>query len=355
MRLIFITRKVDRGDALTGFIFTWIEKLSSRLKKLDVICQEKGDISGLPGNVEVHSFGKERGFGRLRQGYELFVISYKLARKANGFFIHMHPIYAITAWLPAKFWGRKIILWYTHKSVDFKLRVAHALVDAVFTASKESFRLNSNKVRVVGHGIDLNKFKVQSEKLKAKDRKFRTISIGRISPVKDYETLIKAMDILVHQKGMSDIEMEIYGRIGLPKHQGYLDGLVQFVRNANLEGVVKFQGELNYEYVDEVYGEADLFVNSSQTGSIDKTVLEAAASGIFVLTSNEAFFPKLKAISPTLLFARDNPHDLADKLEKIKAMPEAQKIEIRDRLVEWVRDEHNLENLAGKVLDFFRT
>ena len=147
MKLVFVTRKVDRQDFLTSFVFGWISKLAASLDKLYVICQEQGDTSGLPANVEVYSFGKEKGHGRFRQGLTLFTLIFKLAGNSQGIFVHMHPIYLITAWLPAKLFGKKIILWYMHKSVDLKLKIAHALADTVLTASPESFRVKSKKLR----------------------------------------------------------------------------------------------------------------------------------------------------------------------------------------------------------------
>lgn len=373
MKLVFVTRKVDRGDALTGFVFGWIEKLAKNLDKLYVICQEKGDTSGLPENVEVYSFGKDKGYGRLRQGFRLLVLSFKLGKNSNGFFVHMHPIYAIVAWIPAKFLGKRMILWYTHKSVDFKLRIAHALVDEVLTASQESFRLPSNKVRVVGHGIDLGKFTPLPQSLptsgggngtpqkisdflgtpKVGGSKFLIISIGRISPVKDYETLIKAVEILRDQ-GVRGLDVEIYGRVGLPAHQAYLDSLISFVHNADLEDIVKFQGEVNYEYVQEVYQEADLFVNLSQTGSIDKSVLEAAACGTMVLTSNEAFAASIKNIFHLLFFERNNPRDLAEKILQIKNLSDPDKHLLEGKLRVWVSREHNLDVLAKKIVAQFQ-
>ncbi|MDP3740710.1 MAG: glycosyltransferase family 4 protein [bacterium] len=371
MKLVFITRKIDRNDPLTGFVLTWISKLATRLEKFYVICQEKGDTSGLAKNIEVFSFGKEKGYGRLRQGYELLVISFRLARSADGFFVHMHPIYAIIAWLPAKLFGRKMILWYTHKSVDLKLKIAHALVDVVFTASKESFRLPSNKVRVVGHGIDIGKFTSlpnpphqgegeftsHSSPLggggKVGGKKFRIVSIGRISPVKDYESLIKAAEILVNEQGVKDIEVEIYGKIGLPQHQSYLDSLLKFIENAGLENYVKYQGELGYDYIDEVLQEADLSANMSGTGSIDKAVLEAAAAGKLVITSNEGFAEPLAKISPLLYFQRDKPAELAEKILALKNLDENTKGQIREKLRNWVEAEHNLENLVKKIIAEF--
>src|SRR3989339_374793 len=73
-------------------------------------------------------------------------------------------------------------------------KLAEKLTDKIFTASKESFRLPSKKVEVTGHGIDLDKFK--PAEIKKDGSKFKIISVGRISPVKNYEIMINATEIL---------------------------------------------------------------------------------------------------------------------------------------------------------------
>ena len=61
----------------------------------------------------------------------------------------------------------------------------------IFTASHLSFRLKSSKVVVTGHGIDTELFKPDHLRLNPKDQRFnlRILSVGRIAPVKNYETL----------------------------------------------------------------------------------------------------------------------------------------------------------------------
>ena len=70
----------------------------------------------------------------------------------------MNPEYIVAAGVLWKILHKRIALWYTHKSVNLKLRIAAALANVVFTASKESFRLPTKKLRVVGHGIDTDFF-----------------------------------------------------------------------------------------------------------------------------------------------------------------------------------------------------
>ena len=58
MKLLMITRKVDRGDAHAGFTYQWINEFAHQLESISVVCLEKGDITGLPDNCKIYSLDK---------------------------------------------------------------------------------------------------------------------------------------------------------------------------------------------------------------------------------------------------------------------------------------------------------
>ena len=157
MRLLFITQKVDRADWLLGFTHGWIKALAKHVERLTVICLAQGETE-LPSNVNVISLGKERGVGRLGRAITFIKVVATSVREADCVFAHMSPLFAIAAAPFAKLHRKPLILWYTHRNVDLKLRVATALSDAVVTASPESFQLPTPKLRVLGHGIDPEQF-----------------------------------------------------------------------------------------------------------------------------------------------------------------------------------------------------
>jgi len=363
MKLLMITRKIDRYDPLAGFAYGWVKKIAQNLDNLKVLCLEKGDISDLPANVEIHSLGKEKGTSRFGRFWHFQILALKLVPSVDGIFCHMNPEYTIAIAPYAKIFNKKIVSWYTHGTVTPKLKMMEKVANVILTASKESFRLPSKKVIVTGHGIDtaffhppapgqetISKFYLAGRKpgnLSA----FKILSIGRISPTKDYESLIKAIDILVNDKKITGLKVNIIGGPGLPQHQIYLDSLEEMVSVMKLQGIVSFLGAIsNIETVGH-YQDADLFVNLSHTGSVDKAVLEAMSCGSLVLTSNEAFTPIL---GPDFIVLSNNPQKLAEKIEWVIKLSAEQKKATKEKLRAEVVKHHDLDNLAIKIIEQFK-
>jgi glycosyltransferase involved in cell wall biosynthesis len=287
MKLLIITQKVDDHDDVLGFFVRWIEEFAKYAEKVTVICLQKGTYH-LPDNVKVLSLGKEERKGRMIYIVRFFSAIWKKRREYDTVFVHMNPIYILFGGLFWKLWSKKIALWYTHKQVDLKLRIAEKFTDIVFTASKKSFRLKSDKVLVVGHGIDIERFYPVEKK---SHKKLNIISVSRIAPVKNIHLMIEVAEIL--KKEDIPFEIKIAGAPITDADKIYFAELEKKVRDKNLHDSVIFVGAIPYSDIPAFYQKSDLFINLSETGSLDKAVLEAMASGVNVLTSNEAFFEML--------------------------------------------------------------
>ena len=109
MRILMITRKVDRYDPLAGFAYGWVKKIAQNLTQLDVLCLEKGDITGLPENVKIYSLGKEKKNSRLKRFLKFQSLALKLVPKSDGVFCHMNPEYTIAIAPYAKLFRKKIM------------------------------------------------------------------------------------------------------------------------------------------------------------------------------------------------------------------------------------------------------
>ena len=159
MRVLLITQEIDENSALLGVTLTWIRHLAPKVDHVAVLALSVGAAS-LPANVSLYSMGKERSANKLFLLKNFYSHLWGLLRRreVDVVFVHMVPRYAILAAPLARLFGIPIVLWNAHGTVSRYLRIAHNLVAAVVTASPESFRINSPKRIVTGHGIDVDYF-----------------------------------------------------------------------------------------------------------------------------------------------------------------------------------------------------
>ena len=129
-KLLIITQKVDKNDSVLGFFHGWILEFAKNYEELIVICLEKGEYD-LPDNVKVLSLGKEDNVSKFV--YLIRFYKYILQNRKNydNVFVHMNVEYVILGGLVWKILRKKIGLWYMHKSVTLKLRLAEKLVDII--------------------------------------------------------------------------------------------------------------------------------------------------------------------------------------------------------------------------------
>ena len=148
-------------------------------------------------------------------------------------------------------------------------------------------------------------------------------------------------------------ELEIVGQVGLKEHQTYSEVLYQMAENYNAENLecnIIFTLGLAPSGIPKKLQDADLFINMSGTGSLDKAVLEAMACGCLVLTSNEAFE---KMLPVELKTQRDNPQMLAEKIKQIMVLSDERKQQLRYQLRQEVVVNHNLDNLVKTIASQF--
>jgi glycosyltransferase involved in cell wall biosynthesis len=301
MKFLIITQKVNKADPVLGFFHRWIYEFSKKCDKVIVLCLEKGAYD-LPQNVEVVSMGKEIGGSKISYLSAFFKAIWGKRNEYDSVLVHMNPIYCILGFPIWKMLGKKTGLWYVHKHVDLKLRLAVIFVDKVFTASKESFRLKSKKVVVTGHGIDVDIFVPR-----AKNSQQRTIvgSIGRISETKDLEFMAKSIAMLPDSI-KENIMFEIVGKPKSEEEKKYEYRVRSLVKALGLEHAVAWKGSIeNSRLVDYLSG-LSLTLNVSRTESLDKAVLESMACGIPVLTTNVAF---REMLSPFKLFVSERTEE----------------------------------------------
>jgi len=338
MRIFIITQAVDLDDSNLSFFHRWLQKMAEKAD-LVVVANRVGRHN-LPKNVRVLSLGKEAGRGPIGRLFLFWRYARWYLGDSAGIFAHMCPEYVMAIWPWAKLKAKKILFWYTHKDVTWRLRCAEKMADKIFTASAESFRLNHKKAEIAGHGIDVDLFCPASAG-SADPRQLLTV--GRITPSKDLETMILAVKSL-REDGF-DVALDVVGAPFLTEDKFYFNNLKDLAANTGLSGVIKFLGARSNDDLPSIYRGHGTFLHASKTGSLDKAVLEAMASGLYVVSSSEAF----RFLPELYRYHENDAVNLAAKVrEIIETRPAAG---LRDRILR----EHNLSNLTEKILTYFKT
>lgn len=347
MKLVFVTQRLDPNDAVLGFVPRWVVGLAKHCERLRVIALDAGDVSTLPANVDVRVIGRE---GALRRWLRWrAILAEAFAR--DGFdtlLAHMVPRYATLAAGPARRRGAGIYLWYTHATVDQRLRRADRVVSKIFTASPESLRLDTPRKVVTGHGIDLDHFGDRGEKPASPPR---MLAVGRLTRAKDPLVVVEALSILAAEG--RDLELDLVGGGLTVIDEAYGRDVTARVARADVAGRVVMHGSVPYRDIPREYSRASVVVNASSTGSIDKVVLEAMASRRPFVSCNEAVpfvLRELGADVGRFTFVPGDARDLARKVGWWLERSEAERAAFGARLRAIVARDHEVDALMLRLV-----
>jgi len=349
MKILILTQIVDYNDDVLGFMHGWIAEFAQTCEQVTVICLKKGQAD-LPANVKVLSLGKEDGRSRIKYVVNFYKYIWRERKNYDIVLAHMNYEYINLGGIFWRLLGKKVGLWYAHGHVPFGLVTAEKITNLIFTSTKSGCRLNSKKVNVVGQGIDVEKFKVVAPEARLNNRN-QIISIGRISLSKDYETLIKAVEIL-KRKNLK-LKVQIVGGPAVQADEKYFSDLKRQLIDKKLTEEIKFVGPVANKDIINYLVNAAVFVNMGQTGSLDKAMVEAMAVELPVLTCNEAMLEVLGNYKTELMYAKKDSQGLADKIESIINMPGEQYLAFGKNLRQLVIDNHSLKKFVNKILNLY--
>jgi sugar transferase (PEP-CTERM/EpsH1 system associated) len=177
-------------------------------------------------------------------------------------------------------------------------RFAYAAADAVFTVSEQlrSYHarqawLPMERIRVLPNGVDTSRFAQRPgeshetrQRLGLGDGSLVIGAVGRLVPIKDHATLLKAAEILI-SRGMSVYVLLVGSGPELAKHQEFV------AASPRLSGRVVFAGAVSD--VPALLNAMDVFVLPSLSEGMSNTVLEAMASSLPVVATRVGGNPEL--------------------------------------------------------------
>lgn len=344
MNLLMFNLAVDDEHVTLAFGLRWIEELAARFEHVDVVTMMEGRHQ-LPSNVAVWSVGRERGYPKWFRALRFYWLVWRILRqrRIDVVFTHMIPVFAVLFWPIARLTGLKNVLWYAHGATPIMLRLAHRLVDHVVSSTPQSFRLVSNKISYIGQGVDVECYSAVN---RIADPVFRILTVGRLAPSKGLDVLLAG---LTGWRPERDWHLTIVGDATSEDEQRYAQSLRQRAPEMLGSHRVTFTGRLDQEAIASQFAKADVFVNLSATGSLDKAIVEAMACGCPVLSSNDAF----RAIA----LAEGFPECAIDRskqgvrkaLDRLIGMSVAERNALGARQAEVARRDHTLPDLIQRL------
>ncbi|MDI6632630.1 MAG: glycosyltransferase family 4 protein [Bacillota bacterium] len=351
MRLLLFNLATDADDPILGFTTRWTQALAKRVASVDVITMRAGRIE-VPGNVQVYSVGKEKGYSEPRRILEFYRHLFRILRerRIDVCFSHMIPEFTILAAPVLKAKGVPIVTWYAHPALTWKLKLAHYLSDRMVASLAKAYPYKQDKLTVVGQGIDTDLFAPDGM---PPEEPPIILCAGRLSPVKDHPTLLKAAALLRDRWGQLFRVVIVGGPAGAAG-EAYARSLRDLAQELGLQDIVHFEPPVPMTALPPWYRRCTLQVNLTPTGSGDKVVLEVMSCGRPCLVANEGFRETLGEYADRLLFRCGDPEDLAAKLQRLLQMEKAELVWMGNYLRNNVIRFHSLEGLAERLTEIFK-
>lgn len=351
MNLLLFNLKTDADDDVLGFTTDWINALASHVHRIVVLTMSVGRVA-VADNVVVYSVGKERGFSEVQRGLEFYRLLIHILRREriDACFAHMIPEFVVLGWPILRLRKIPILLWYAHKATPWRMRLAHRLADRAVTSFEAAFRVKSDKVRVIGQGIDTDRF-VPPLSARPPDTPFTVLTVGRISRIKRLEILLEAVVLLRERIAAKPFRVVIVGGPITEVQQTYAMDLAGQSRRLGIDPWVTFVGSVPFPRILPFYQGADCFVNLCPTGAIDKAAMEAMSCGLVVVAANETLRTLMgNDLAKDWVLEDVSPERLAGRLERAFRMPAQQRTEIGLQLRELVVKGHSLQSLSQRIV-----
>ena len=328
----------DENDPVTAFALDWIRAFAETSDQVVVFSTHVGRYS-LPSNVKVYEVGGGSPKKRLIAVFKL-LSSLFLVLKIRGNRIILHHMSEKTACILGPFYRCLAInqgLWYSHNRNSIILKCASLFVNFIFTPTSNSFPIKISKINAIGHGISLSRFEGY---VKTTQPRKGIVSIGRISKVKHLEKIIDALSLVKPERPTLTF-------IGPVMEEAKYVNLLKS-RAKILEVELSMKAGTPYNEIPAAVSKYSIAFSGSPN-TVDKSVLEAAAVGCFIVSEN----PHVLELTGMKKFwdsiGIQVPYNLEKQIEILKNYELND--DLRGLVAETCKEKNNVHQTVTKIVD----
>lgn len=182
------------------------------------------------------------------------------------------------------------------------------------------------------------------------DDTFALMNVAYHNPVKGVDVLLKALSILVHDKGYKDI---ILYQIGGSQMEGDTSVLKSLASDLGIANNIEWMGLRND--VPMLLSAGDLYVQPSRSEGISLSIMEASMAKLAVVGTKVGGIPEAAIENRNAsLVPPEDPRALAEAIEKLYLDPEKRKV-YGERGLEIAQKNFSLQRqVRNLIADYYR-
>jgi glycosyltransferase involved in cell wall biosynthesis len=271
-------------------------------------------------------------------------------RAYDGVLTLQNPWTVVRAGWWWKLWRKRVGLWYSRGETYIALALARPFLDFIFTPTTHGYHGGGDIKQIVGYGVDPLRFKPLRRP--KHDGVFKIITVGAIEPSKDYDTLLHAMSIITESVD-KPCTLTI---VGSPKtgEEPFAGEVRKTAHGFGLGEVVTFAGPMKNIDIATLHEHADLYVSVNTLPSIEKSLVEAALSGLPILTSNHSFEEFARDYGTFVFFEKKNAAALAERIRHMMLMSYDARHALGQVFRKVAADRYSIGALARGIISAYR-
>ena len=334
-RLMILNFAMNEDHPVLGFGVSWVRALAEHVAHIDVVTGSTGPYS-VPSNVQVHDAGWRTGRDvsnsvRLRRTVRKVLSD----QRPDAVFTHMAAPYAALVGPDIRLKRLRHVLWYAHVSRSKSLLLAYPWVQAIATSTPESCPLHGPKVHPLGQGIDVSMFQPVERSF---ELVHSAVHWGRADPSKRLGHILSSVSRVRAEAG----NPSTFTQIGSPSTLEATEAWNQIVRSFPEGELLHWVPGVPRHELPRLSTNFDVFLHAF-TGSMDKAALEAAASGLPVLSENPSVRREIGAWDGSLA--------LVDQLRSFVEANPSEREQFAQMQQQRVQSKHSLTALAQKLVE----